>query len=246
MTSFLFDEHLQALRRNRAERTGWRTFLHERALDDLVDRLTFIQRKFARALVIGWPSADPPGVGGIAASVEWRPTLDLLGPGDLRAFDLLLVLGTVEAANDPRTVFHALRACLGPDGLLLGALVGGDSLPALRRAMLAADSAAGRGAAPRTHPRIEAAAVAGLLTDAGFHLPVVDVDRVELRYRDLSGLVADLRGTAASNALVRRDRRPLSRTSLEAARNAFAQGGGLERIDLVHFAGWTPADNNQA
>lgn len=241
MTTPLFDERLQSMRRERAARTGWRTFLHERVLEDLVDRRAFIKRDFARALVIGWPSMEPPQVDRVADRIEWRTTPNLLGPADMGAFDLVLMIGTVEAANDPRSLFHAVRACLGPDGLLLGALVGGDSLPALRRAMLAADVVAGRGVAPHVHPRIEPAAVGGLLTDAGFHLPVVDVDRVELRYRDLAGLVSDLRGTGTSNALVSRDRRPLGRTSLAAAFASFAEGGGHERVDLVHFAGWTPA-----
>ena len=241
MTTPIFDERAQVMRRERAARTGWRTFLHERVLEDLVDRLAFIKRDFARALVVGWPSDELPRVDRIADRIDWRSMPDLMGPADMGAFDLVFLIGTVEAANDPRTLFHAVRACLGPDGLLLGALVGGDSLPALRRAMLAADVVAGCGVAPHVHPRIEPAAVAGLLTDAGFHLPVVDVDRVELHYRNLAGLIADLRCTGATNALISRDRRPLGRSSLAAASASFAEGGGHERIDLVHFAGWTPA-----
>ena len=244
MTTALFDERLQALRRLRAARTGWRTFLHERVLEDFVDRLAFIKRDFANALVIGWPSSELPKVDRIADSIDWRATPELLGPADMGAFDLVLMIGTVESANDPRSLFHAVRACLAPDGLLLGALVGGDSLPALRRAMLAADTVAGRGVAPHVHPRIEPAAVAGLLTDAGFQLPVVDVDRVELRYLDLAGLVADLRGTGATNALISLHSRPFGRASLQAASKSFAEGGGEERIDLVHFAGWTPRSTN--
>ncbi len=247
MTTPLFNERLQALRRERAERIGWRTFLHERMLDDMVDRLSFIQRDFGRALVIGWPGSAEPPMNPLATSVEWRETPDLLGPADMGAFDLVLMLGTVEASNDPRALFHAVRACLGADALLLGALVGGDSLPALRRAMLVADTLAGRGVAPRVHPRIDAPAVAALLADAGFNLPVVDIDRVELRYRNLDGLVADLRGTAATNALQQRRGVPLGRAGLAAARASFAEAGGVERIDLIHFTGWTPAptDNNQ-
>jgi NADH dehydrogenase [ubiquinone] 1 alpha subcomplex assembly factor 5 len=242
----LFDESLQERRRARAGRGGWCTFLHRRVLDDLVDRLSVIQREFRRALVIGWPEDAPPAVAGLPADTQWRALPEQLGPDDLGAFDLLLLIGAVDSANDPRAVFHAARACLEPDSLLLGALAGGESLATLRRAMLAADSIAGRGAAPRTHPRIDPAAVAGLLTDAGFHLPVIDVDRVQLNYRSLDVLVRDLRGGAATNALVHRDRRPLGRAAVAAARAAFLAEGGIERVDLINFAGWTPAENNRA
>lgn len=242
----MFDERLQALRRARADRIGWCTFLHRRVLDDLVDRVSYIRRDFRRALVIGWPERSAPDIAGLPGDTHWRATPDRLGPDDLGGFDLLLMLGTVEAANDPRAVFHAARACLRADALLLGALVGGDSLSTLRRAMLAADSATGRGVAPRTHPRIDPAALSGLLADAGFHLPVIDVDRVCLKYSSLDALVADLRGGGATNALARRDRRPITRLGLAEARAAFLSAGAEERVDLIHYAGWTPASGDRA
>jgi SAM-dependent methyltransferase len=247
MATPLFDEKLQSLRRARAASAGWRTFLHERVLEDLTDRVTYIERRFARALVIGWPgeAARPLSLPGPGEDTEWRATPAELGPDDLGRFDLALLIGSLESANDPRAVLHALRACLRPDSLLLGALVGGDSLPALRGAMLAADAAAGSGASPRVHPRIDATSMAALLNDAGFVMPVVDVDRVTLRYKKFDDLVADLRGTAATNVLLRRSRLPLGRTALQAARADFATGGSTERVDLVYFAGWTPSDTNR-
>ena len=70
-----------------------------------------------------------------------------------------------------------------------------------------------RRAAPHVHPRIEASALAPLLEQAGLVRPVVDVDRVAVRYPSLMRLVADLRAMGATSLL-------------RAARNAFPWQGG--------------------
>jgi hypothetical protein len=109
--------------------------------------------------------------------------------------------------------------------------------------MRAADAVAGA-AAPHVHPRIEAAALAPLLSAAGFVMPVVDVDRVAVAYRRFDGLVADLRAMAATNLLRERPRR-LSRQAMDAAAFAFANAGAdgrtTETFEILHFAAWAPA-----
>ena len=69
--------------------------------------------------------------------------------------------------------------------------------------MRSADSVVGV-AAPHVHPRVEAAALAPLLEQAGFVRPVVDVDRVQVSYASLATLVGDLRAMGATNILAAR------------------------------------------
>ena len=96
-------------------------------------------------------------------------------------------------------------------------------------------------AAPHVHPRIEAAALAPLLADAGFVNPVVDVDRVTVSYPSLHRLVADLRAMGATNILHSAPRF-VGRAALSAARDAFtAAGDGIrtaETFEILHFAAW--------
>jgi hypothetical protein len=110
--------------------------------------------------------------------------------------------------------------------------------------MRAADVAAG-GASPHVHPRIEASAVAPLLTRAGFAMPVVDVDRVEVRYATFGRLVHDLRAMGATNLLHERPRHGLSLAARRAAEAAFAQAGDQGRttevFEILHFAAWKTA-----
>ena len=62
-------------------------------------------------------------------------------------------------------------------GLLIGALAGGDSLPALRAPLMPPPTWPSGGAAPHGHPRIEPGGARRPARRAGFAEPVVDVDR---------------------------------------------------------------------
>lgn len=243
MTQPLFDQALSALRRQRARRKGPALFLAERVRDDLLERLSVVRRRFGRAILLGLP--DPQWADDFRVIAEHTLLLDSLDdlarikPG---AHDLCVVLGLLDTADDLPLWLRVIRAALTPDALFAGAFAGNNSLPVLRTAMLEADRSTG-GATPRVHPRIEASAVASLLQDAGFTMPVVDIDRARLRYRKFNDLVADLRGMGATNVLLNRSRKPLRRSALEAARHAFAQAGDesgtVETVEIIHFAAWT-------
>lgn len=252
----LFDMRLRAMRRDRAARLGVEPFLYERALGDMVERLDLVPRRFERALLIGClgpadalsakvgrlDRSDPSSllanaVGGTQLDEEtWDFT-----PG---AYDLIVAIGTLDTLNALPLVLRAMHAALSPNSLLLGALSGGDTLPRLRAALRAADALEGAAMA-HVHPRVAAAALAPLLADAGFVRPVVDVDRVSVRYAALNRLISDLRAMGATNVLIERPRRGLSRRALAAAIAHFAAAGDGERttetFELLHFAAWTPA-----
>lgn len=233
-------------------------FLHERAFAECLDRLADIPRSYQRALLIG--VQDPGWRMQLQAEAD-IVELDALDPGPLFAerarairadedrydfgsacFDLVVAVGTLDTVNQLGPALAAIRRAMVPDSPFIGVLAGGDSLPALRSAMLSADRVTGAAAA-RTHPRIAPATLAGLLGAAGFVMPVVDVDRVTLRYADLAALVRDLRAMGASNQLAERAP-PRGRRWAELAAAAFAvqaiEGRTQERIDLLHFLAWSP------
>ena len=250
MTGLLFDNALLSLRRARATRIGGGAFLVERAFDDVLDRIGAVRGGFTSALIYGY--AEP----------SWRERLQAAGiahvalvePGSATplpdAADLCISIGALDTAEPLPAVLAAIRHALAPGALFIGALAGGDSLPALRSAMRAADLAEDGAARAHVHPRIDPPSFAALLADAGFAMPVVDVDRVRLRYADLAGLVRDLRAMAATNRLRERPRAPILRPGLAAAQRAFAalasDGKTTETLEILHFAGWTPEAIRQA
>jgi len=240
----LFDQRLLALRRARASRAGPELFLHRRAFEDMLDRLSLVQRRFRSALLIDWT-----GGGWREQLLDLVETVDVVAPDGLSGvepenYDLCLALGGLDTVNDLPQALFVVRHALRPESLFLGAIAGGDSLPMLRAAMRSADEQMG-GASPRVHPRLGPAALAGLLTDAGFAMPVVDVDRVHVTYRSFADLVRDLRAMGATNILAGRPAAPLTRPAAAAATRHFQsrqspEGRVTERFELLHFAAWTP------
>jgi len=251
----LFDMKLRALRRDRAARTGPELFLLERAFEDCLERIALVQRRFERALLIGCPDPRWPGrltagqvdvrdpgalfsaaVGGEAiVEDQWRPPAAL--------YDLVLTIGTLDTVNDLPLTLRSIHIAMLPGGLFIGAMSGGDTLPQLRAAMRAAD-AIGGAATPHVHPRIEASALAPLLAAASFANSVVDVYRLQVSYRSLDGLVADLRAMGATNILSGRSRRSLPKGAATAAAQYFLRAGNGQRtaetFEILHFAAWAP------
>ena len=239
----LFDQKARALRRDRALRRGPELFLHERAFEDMIDRLSFVQRRFDTALLIGtldptWRDRLLQFAGNV--TVTDANSLSTLEPG---SFDLCVAVGELDTVDDLPTALLTIRFALREDSLFIGALSGGESLPALRSAMRAADERMGA-ATPHVHPRIEPAGLTSLLTASGFTMPVVDVDRVQVSYKSLGDLIRDLRSMGATNILNARSRRPLTRAAADAAARAFMSAARDDRVtetfELLHFAAWTP------
>ena len=249
---------LRAMRRDRAAWLGPELFLLERAFEDCVERIALNDRRFGRALLVGCPDpAWPERLRAVADEVEVRdpgPLFAAAAHGETMVedawtaqsepFDLILAVGTLDTVNALPLALALARHAMAGDGLFIGALSGGETLPRLRAAMRAADAVRGA-AAPHVHPRVEDAALAPLLSQAGFLNPVVDVDRVGVSYRSLGRLVADLRAMAATNLLAARPRF-VSRAALDAAISVFAAAGNGEKtsetFEILHFAAWTPAN----
>ena len=252
-----FDRRLRRLRRDRAAKHFPEAdYLHRLAADELIERLGMVKRDFRRALDLGCAGGyltrrlrerglevvpcDPGAAfaraaGGVQADEDRLPFAD-------GAFDLIVSVGALDSVNDLPGALLLARRALRPDGLFLAAFAGAGSLKRLKRAMLAADSVEG-GAAPRVHPQIDVRAAGDLLGRAGFALPVVDAQPVDVRFPSLMALVRDLRAMGGTNLLTARSRRPLGRHGLAAAIADFEDGEGktTERFEILHLLGWAPA-----
>lgn len=255
--SELFDLQLRAMRRDRAARQGVEPFLYRHAFEDCLERLALMGRRFDQALLLG--CLDPAAAHRLAERVG---RLGVRDPSALLAqaaggaqlteedwqlepasYDLIVTLGTLDTVNALPLVLRSLCLALKTDSLLLGVMSGGETLPRLRAALRAADAVEGL-SQPHVHPRIAAAALAPLLSEAGFVRPVVDIDRVQVGYPALGRLIGDLRAMGATNVLTERPRRGLTRKALAAASADFAKAGNGQRtaemFELLHFAAWTP------
>ena len=153
--------------------------------------------------------------------------------------------------NDLPGVLAQIRRALRPDGLLMAAMIGGDTLTELRQSFAAAEAELEGGISPRVAPFVDLRDVGALLQRAGLALPVTDVDRIVVRYDNAFGLMHDLRRMAATNILVERRRTPTRRATMlrmaEIYRERFADSDGRIRatFDIVWLSGWAPHESQQ-
>ena len=175
----------------------------------------------------------------LAADEELLPFAD-------GCFDLVLSSLVLHWANDLPGSLIQIKRALRPDGLFLGAMLGGATLGELRQALLQAETEADAGASPRISPFAELHDAASLLQRAGFALPVADIDRITVSYPDALSLMRDLRGMGESNVLRARRRKPLRRQTLLRAADIYqqrhARGDGkiVATFEVFFLTGWAP------
>jgi SAM-dependent methyltransferase len=251
--SLLFDRKLLHRRLARATRHGAVVFLIETVAQELAERLSVVLRDFRDAADIATPtdslrrelSARLPGV----AAVDFSDDEVLsLAPQSL---DLAVSALALQFVNDLPGALTQIRLALRPDGLLLAALLGGDTLTELRQSFTQAESELEGGVSPRVAPFADLRDMGALLQRAGFALPVVDVERLTVRYDNAFALMRDLRGMGATNILTERRKKPLRRATLlrmaqiYAERFADADGRIRATFDIVWLSGWAPHGNQQ-
>ena len=129
----------------------------------------------------------------------------------------------LQFVNDLPGTLIQIRRALKPDGLLLAALIGGDSLTELREAFAQAESEIEGGVSPRVAPFADLRELGALMQRAGFALPVIDSDRLTVRYDRCFALMRDLRRMGATNVLAERRRAPLKRATLPRMAEIYAR-----------------------
>lgn len=249
----MFDLALLRQRQARAAKAGAETFLLDRVVEDLSERLHAVVRDFRNAVDLGSPGHGVVDV--LAASVkqsrhlDWSVSEHEALPLEANSLDLVVSALGLQFVNDLPGVLAQIRRALQPDGYFLAATVGGDTLTELRQSFAEAEVALDGGLSPRVIPMLDLRDAGALLQRAGFALPVTDVDRVTVRYDNMFGLMRDLRRMGATNMLADRRRTPLRRATLMRAAEVYAQrfsdfdGRIRATFDIVWMAGWSPHES---
>jgi SAM-dependent methyltransferase len=241
------------------------TFLLDRIATDLSERLSTVLRKFDVAVDLGTPSdavrrvlAANKNIGTVVAAGLDGGDDSLRVAADEEALpfaegslDLVVSALALQFVNDLPGTLIQIRRALKPDGLLLAALIGGDSLIELRSAFAAAESEVEGGISPRVAPFADIRELGGLLQRAGFALPVVDSERVTVRYDSALALMRDLRRMGATNILYERQRKPLKRATLTRTVEIYAErfsapdGRIHSTFEIIWLSGWVPHESQQ-
>lgn len=267
----LFDRTRLRGRRDRAaSRFADYAFLKTRVSNELIERLGDTSHSFARALDLGCHTGQLAGglraergieevvaadfSPGMLAEVRRAGLTGVLAdeerlPFEAASFDLVASALSLHWANDLPGALIQIRQVLRPDGLFLGALFGAGTLGELRTCLMEAEAEMTGGAAARVSPLPGLQDMAGLMQRAGFALPVVDIDRVKVRYDTPFGLLKDLGGMGERACFADGPGRALSRAVLARMAEIYAErfsdpdGRVRASFEIVYLSGWAPAPN---
>jgi SAM-dependent methyltransferase len=168
-----------------------------------------------------------------------------------QSLDLVVSALALQFVNDLPGALAQIRRALKPDGLLLAAMTGGETLTELRQAFAAAEAELDGGVSPRVAPFADLRDIGALLQRTGFALPVTDIDRIVVRYDSAFALMQDLRRLGATNVLVERRRTPTRRATLlrmaQIYGERFADPDGRIRatFEVIWLSGWAPHESQQ-
>jgi NADH dehydrogenase [ubiquinone] 1 alpha subcomplex assembly factor 5 len=264
----VFDRATLRDRRERAAR-DWRecAFLKREIAGRLVERLDDVRRTFPLALDLGCHGDE------IAAALAERKAVGHLVRTDLSfsfargargpavvadeealpfaagRFDLVVSAMDLHWVNDLPGTLIQIRRILKPDGLFLGAMLGGGTLWQLRQSLAAAESEIEGGLSPRVSPFADLRDAAGLLMRAGFALPVADSETIEVEYSNALALMRELGAMGESNLIAERRRGFTRRATLlrtaEIYAERFAQPSGriAASFEVLFLHGWAPDES---
>jgi SAM-dependent methyltransferase len=268
----IFDRRLVRMRRDRIASSGAASgadFLLARVADDFVERLGIVRREFPLAASFGAYNGllarRLRAVPSIGKLIDVEPSLECLAhsaglkvgaeddalPFAAQSLDLAVSGLSLHLVNDLPGALVQINRALKPDGLLLAALLGGETLKELREAWLLAEADLFGGASPRVAPFADVRELGGLLQRAGFALPVADSDSVRVTYASPLAVMQELKAMGASNMLMERSRIPVSRRLLFRASEIYQERFGLPdgrvpaTFEIITLTGWVPHESQQ-
>ncbi|MGO9486921.1 MAG: methyltransferase domain-containing protein [Rhodomicrobium sp.] len=244
-------------------------FLVRHAAEELAGRLAGIKRSFKLAVDIGAHHgvmarlSGGRGAGPATVSLSGAMALAVACPAPRavaseealplkeRAIGLITSVLSLQLVNDLPGALIQIRRALEPDGLFLGALLGGDSLIELRQAFMLAEMETAGGVSPRVFPAADVRDLGGLLLRAGFALPVADSEKLTVTYANPLALMRELKAMGAANPLTARSRKPLRRDTLARAAAIYAEqfsepdGRVRATFEILYLCGWAPHESQQ-
>mmetsp|Transcript_25719 Transcript_25719/g.38479 ORF Transcript_25719/g.38479 Transcript_25719/m.38479 type:complete len:380 (-) Transcript_25719:44-1183(-) len=177
-------------------------------------------------------------------------------------FDLVMSSVALHQINDLPKLFKEVKRVLKDDGCFLFAMVGGSTLPELRSSMVLAEMERDGGVSPHVGPFVDVSDVGSLLVAAGFQLPTIDVDTVNLGFSDAFLLMEHLQrmgeGNASSGrkdrvgintflatASIYQDLFPLDTDDEHRGDTSYEDSDVHASVQIVYAIGWTPHKSQQ-
>ena len=157
-------------------------------------------------------------------------------PLDDHSVDVVFANQLLPWIDDVPAVFAEINRILKKDGLFIFASLGPDSFSELRQAWQTVDQR------EHVHHFSDMHNIGDAAVRAGLGDPVLDVDRLKIRYEEPDALFRDLTGSGARNCLLERSRSLTSKSRFDALSQALQSarpGTGIELdLELVYGHCW--------
>ncbi|KAM9856547.1 arginine-hydroxylase NDUFAF5, mitochondrial isoform 2-T3 [Aulostomus maculatus] len=181
------------------------------------------------------------------------PTHDVLADEEFlpfpdNTFDLVVSSLSLHWINDLPGALKQILQVLKPDGVFIGAMVGGETLYELRCSLQLAETEREGGFSPHISPYTAVTDLGNLLGQAGFNMLTVDTDEVQVHYPGITEVMTDLQGMGESNCAWNR-RSMLHRDTILAAAAIYKEMYGNEdgsipaTFEILYMIGWKPHES---
>jgi SAM-dependent methyltransferase len=254
-TSLIFDRQLLRQRRSRLNPTIiTQNRLYQYLQTQLNTRLKFIKRDFSRILILGDGDVDISDC--FKKETLWQFSLtgktsrvlldDEFLPFADAQFDLIISFMEMHYFNDIPGFLQQIKRCLIPDGLFLGVFLGQDTLWQLRQVTQVIEEEIYGGVSPRVAPMVKLSDAAALMQRAGFALPVIDTDHIDMIYNNATTFIHELKNMGLSNVMIERNNRMAERRFLQRLMEYYdhhyhENNGVIASFTAVYLSGWTTA-----
>lgn len=176
-------------------------------------------------------------------------------PFEENSYDLVFCSLGLHWVNDIPATLRQIKLMLKPDGVFIGCLLGGNTLHELKRSFYLAELDRKGGVSNHVSPMVKPSDIAGLLQGAGFTLPTIDVDNIQIGYPNAFTLMEHLQGMGENNAAIHRHYNVGTETMLAMAaiyQHEYGQSDGSDSsktiipatFQVIYMIGWSP-DSSQ-
>ncbi|XP_006806608.2 arginine-hydroxylase NDUFAF5, mitochondrial [Neolamprologus brichardi] len=163
-------------------------------------------------------------------------------------FDLVVSSLALHWINDLPGALRQIHQVLKPDGVFIGAMVGGETLYELRCSLQLAETEREGGFSPHISPYTAVTDLGNLLGQAGFNMLTVDIDEIQVHYPGIMEVMTDLQGMGESNCAWNR-KSLLHRDTILAAAAIYKEMYGSEdgsvpaTFEILYMIGWKPHES---
>eukprot|EP01038_Epipyxis_sp_PR26KG_P008954 gene8954-12075_t len=164
------------------------------------------------------------------------------------SFDLVLSSLSLHWVNNIPSTLVDIKRILRPDGAFIASMLGGNTLKELRYCFYLAEQERKGGLSPHASPMTKVSDMAGLMQGAGFRLPTIDVDTVQISYPDAFTLMEHLFYMGESTAALNRQYSVgkdtfLAMAALYQELYGLEDGSVVATFEIIYLIGWSPHDS---